>query len=68
MLTILTAHALLSQNAFVGGPREAADDARLDLVEIFNSLRAVHDHVGSDAIGAETPDITSLGDILQDNF
>lgn len=59
-----TTQILIGHDTFLGGPLETSDNRILDFVKVLHGLGAVEDEVGSSAVGAEAPDLTSLGHIV----
>lgn len=58
-----TTHVLLTAYTLLGRPLERRDARILDFVEVLNTLCDIDEQVGASGIGAETPDLTSIGDI-----
>lgn len=59
-----TSQVLFGHDSLLSRPLEASNHGVLDLVEVLDSLGAVHEDVGAGALGAEAPDLTGLGDIV----
>ncbi len=57
------AHLLLADGTVLGSPGESTNDRLLNLEEVVDSLGGVDKEVGSSAVGAEGPDLTSLRDV-----
>jgi hypothetical protein len=56
-------HVLLSADTLLRRPLEAGNARVLDLVEVLHTLRDVDEQVGAGRVGAETPDLSRLGDV-----
>lgn len=48
----------------LGGPLEPRNNRVLDLVEVLDSLCAVHEQVGARTLGTEAPDLPGLGEVV----
>lgn len=55
---------LLRQDSLLGRPLEASHHRVLDLIEVLDSLGAVHEDVGPGALGAEAPDLTRFSHVV----
>lgn len=57
-------HVLISKDTLLGSPLEASHNRVLDLVQVLDSLSAVHKNVGASGVRAEAPDLSGLGHVI----
>jgi hypothetical protein len=58
-----TTHILLGAHTFLRRPLECSDTGVLDFVEILHTLGNINHQVRTGGIGAETPDLASIGHV-----
>lgn len=56
-------HRLLSNGTLAGGPLETGNDRVLDFLQVLDGLGLVNQEVGTRGVGAESPDLASVGDV-----
>jgi len=56
-------HVLVTEDSLLGGPLEGTDAGVFDFIHVLDTLGDVNKKIGTSSLGAEAPDLTSIGGV-----